>query len=333
MSARRRFDGVHLRRNRSGLGLRVVFSEAQSPQSGYPSQDSEHVDSKTPSAPGPADSPSIRRPSRHRRSRKRGEVKSIALTVIGSGSEPVTIAVGEISIGADPTNDIVLTAAGVLARHARVTLDEDGAMLRLPEPQLDVRLNHRRVESLAFLHDGDIIEIGSHSIAVEIQVDHTTAPVSRDEQDGRATRVRRVPPKFVLRGVTGSQFGKLIPIYGRLVIGRGNECDLVLDEPGLSRRHAIIESMPDGLFLRDLGSANGSYLNGTRVRDSVLKHGDQIVVDSVRFLIQAIDQLDQPAVALPARAAPASLPRWLLWSAVAATMFTAGVVATLLMIR
>jgi len=261
-------------------------------------------------------------------------VKSITLTVMGNGSEPVRIDAGELSIGSDAANDIVLPGINVLTRHARVTLDDDGAMLRLPQAQLDVRLNHRRVESLAFLHDGDVIELGGHSITVDVQIDRSgTVPASGDATDGRATRVRRVAPKFVLRGVTGSQFGKLIPIYGRLVIGRGNECDLVLDEPGLSRRHAVIESLPDGLFLRDLGSANGSYLNGTRVRDSVLKHGDQIVVDSVRFLVQAIDQLEQPAVALPGRPESVTLPRWLLWGAAAVTMFLAGMVVTLLLLR
>lgn len=300
----------------------------------HPSGLTGHADADL-SAASNANPPSTTgRTSRRRRSRRRGEVKSIALTVLGEGSAPVRIETGALSIGADTSNDIVLDAPGVLGRHATVTLDEDGAMLRLPQPQLDVRLNHRRVESLAFLHDGDIIEIAGRSIAVEIQIDRTGAlPASREEQDGRATRVRRVPPKFVLRGVTGSQFGKLVPIYGRLVIGRGNECDLVLDEPGLSRRHAVIESLPDGLFLRDLGSANGSYLNGTRVRDSMLRHGDQIVVDSVRFLVQAIDQLDQPMTPLSSRSASVTLPRWLLWGAVAVMMFLAGVVVTLLLVR
>ena len=330
MPARRRFDGVHLRRNRNGPGLRVMFSDAEisnptemhdaAGRSGSPDNLEQRGDAPSAQA------------SRRRRSRRRGEVKSIALTVIGTGSAPVSIGTGEISIGADPGNDVVLAGPGILPRHARVTLDGDGAMLRLPQPQLDVRLNHRRVESLAFLHDGDIIEIGSDSIAVEIVVDRSAAPANRDEQDGRATRVRRVPPRFVLRGVTGSQFGKLIPIYGRLVIGRGNECDLVLDEPGLSRRHAVIETLPDGLFLRDLGSANGSYLNGQRVRDAALRHGDQIVVDSVRFLVQAIDQLDQPAVALPVRP-PTRLPRWLVWTGLGLLMFCAGIVATLMLVR
>ncbi len=62
----------------------------------------------------------------------------------------------------------------------------------------------------------------------------------------------------MLRGVSGAQFGRIVPVRGRLTIGRGNECDLMLDEPEMSRRHAMIENNGDGIYLRDLGSSNGT---------------------------------------------------------------------------
>ena len=96
-----------------------------------------------------------------------------------------------------------------------------------------------------------------------------------------------VPPKVVLRGVSGSYFGKIVPVRGRLVIGRGSECDLILDESEMSRRHAVIENSGDGIFLRDLGSANGTFVNGVQVRDAVLHPDDQIAFDRNRFLLEA----------------------------------------------
>lgn len=260
-------------------------------------------------------------------------MKSITLTVMGGELAPVTLTDGELRIGSAADSELVLSAPGVQPRHARITLDEDGAMLRLAQPDLGVRLNHRQVESLAFLHDGDLIEIAGIVIPVQVQGERATGDLSEADPDDRATRVRRVAPKYVLRGVTGSQFGKLLPIYGRMVIGRGSDCDLVLDEAGLSRRHAVIETLPDGLFLRDLGSANGSYVNGTRVRDTVLKHGDQIVLDNVRFLVQAIDQLDQPSVVAPVRRAGTGQARWWGWIILAVAVFAAGVITTLLLLR
>lgn len=106
-------------------------------------------------------------------------------------------------------------------------------------------------------------------------------------EQNNETRYRMAPPKAVLRGVSGTYFGKVIPVSGRLTIGRGNDCDLVLDEPEMSRRHAMVEATPAGIWLRDLGSSNGTYVNGVQVRDAVLFTGDQLAFDRNRFLIEA----------------------------------------------
>ena len=55
----------------------------------------------------------------------------------------------------------------------------------------------------------------------------------------------------------------------------------------MSRRHAIIENSGDGIYLRDLGSANGTFVNGVQVRDAVLHPDDQIAFDRNRFLLEA----------------------------------------------
>lgn len=257
-------------------------------------------------------------------------MRSVSLSVAGSQAEPAMIrSAGELRLGSADECDIRLDGPGIAPVHARITLDDDGAMLRMHSEGLSVQLNERLVESLAFLHDGDLIAIGGHRLEVGVHGERADAR-GPESAEARATRVRRVAPRYVLRGVTGSQFGRLIPIYGRLVIGRGSDCDLVLDEPGLSRRHAVLEAMPDGLFLRDMGSANGSFVNGTRVRDTALRHGDQIVLDSIRFLVQAIDQMDQPSA--PAHQ-PGGARRWRLlpWLLAGAALFSAGVLTALLL--
>jgi diguanylate cyclase (GGDEF)-like protein len=59
-------------------------------------------------------------------------------------------------------------------------------------------------------------------------------------------------------------------------IGRGSACQLILDADSVSRRHARIEWTGQSHRLIDLASTNGTYLNGARVRDAVLKDGDRI---------------------------------------------------------
>ena len=70
-----------------------------------------------------------------------------------------------------------------------------------------------------------------------------------------------------------------------IVVGRLPECDIVLDDPRVSRRHAEIKPDADGYRLSDLGSLNGTTVNGVTVRDHVLVDRDAIGIGShtIRF--------------------------------------------------
>jgi two-component system cell cycle response regulator len=61
-------------------------------------------------------------------------------------------------------------------------------------------------------------------------------------------------------------------------IGRGSTSGLVLDADSVSRRHAKIEPAGSGHQLTDLGSTNGTYVNGLRVKEHVLKDGDRVQI-------------------------------------------------------
>ena len=76
-----------------------------------------------------------------------------------------------------------------------------------------------------------------------------------------------------------------------LVIGRGTEADLRINDPGISRRHAEIRVKGAGAVLDvdivDLGSTNGIIVNGHRVRQAPLKAGSRIEIGSTRMLVHA----------------------------------------------
>jgi pSer/pThr/pTyr-binding forkhead associated (FHA) protein len=63
-----------------------------------------------------------------------------------------------------------------------------------------------------------------------------------------------------------------------LVIGRAQECDITLDDPSVSRRHAEVRIEGDGFAITDLGSTNGTQLNGQRVQTARLAPGDRISI-------------------------------------------------------
>jgi hypothetical protein len=76
-----------------------------------------------------------------------------------------------------------------------------------------------------------------------------------------------------------------------LVIGRGTEADLRINDPGISRRHAEIRVKGSGALLEvdivDLGSTNGIIVNGHRVRSSSLRDGSRLEIGSTRMLVHA----------------------------------------------
>jgi len=69
----------------------------------------------------------------------------------------------------------------------------------------------------------------------------------------------------------------------RMTIGRSRECELVVDDPNVSRRHAEVRKTIEGWMIADLGSTNGVKLNGRRVHEEVLRPGDKITLGLVEL--------------------------------------------------
>ena len=72
-----------------------------------------------------------------------------------------------------------------------------------------------------------------------------------------------------------------------LVIGRLPECDVVLNDPNVSRRHAELYRQGADVVLQDLGSTNGTKVNGGIVSTVVLSDGDEIIIGANRMAFEA----------------------------------------------
>ncbi|HET7747570.1 MAG TPA: FHA domain-containing protein [Vicinamibacteria bacterium] len=70
-----------------------------------------------------------------------------------------------------------------------------------------------------------------------------------------------------------------------VTLGRDPGCDLVLNDPKCSRRHAIVEAGPSGLVVRDAGSANGIYVNDRKTDRAPLRDGDVIRLGDVKVTV------------------------------------------------
>jgi class 3 adenylate cyclase len=85
----------------------------------------------------------------------------------------------------------------------------------------------------------------------------------------------------ILDGADGS---RRVRVEGRLTLGRGDEAELRIDDPEISRAHAVVAPTPDGLEIHDLGSLNGTWVNGERISGpTLLASGDAVRVGATRI--------------------------------------------------
>src|ERR1051326_5375538 len=87
-----------------------------------------------------------------------------------------------------------------------------------------------------------------------------------------------------LVAISGPLEGASFPIGGELSIGRDRQNTLAIEDRVLSRRHCAIQETDGKCSLRDLGSSNGTYVNGLPVAARVLNDGDQITAGQSLFL-------------------------------------------------
>lgn len=248
--------------------------------------------------------------------------------IFPGGEHPqVLLGPGINKIGSDPQATIVLDRPGVMPRHCELNVGPHGVMLQVPAGTT-VNVNGSRVDGLIALRPGDTV--GFDGVQARLASLDTAAPVgyrvSADpsiplsaNDDPGATTIRPVLPKYVLRGVSGDGFGRTYPVVGSTIIGRSDECNLRIDERGISRQHACLTPGPAGLEIQDLGSANGCFINGKRVHRGHAVAGDEIGFDTQRFLLVAPGQAAQVHATQRARAVDRSkkAPAWR-WLALAA---------------
>jgi pSer/pThr/pTyr-binding forkhead associated (FHA) protein len=90
-----------------------------------------------------------------------------------------------------------------------------------------------------------------------------------------------------LRVASGRQMGSVIPLpAGKFLIGREEDCHLRPNSDLVSRHHCVFTADGLSLRLRDLGSTNGTYVNGERIRGAILLNdGDMVSIGKLEFTV------------------------------------------------
>lgn len=86
---------------------------------------------------------------------------------------------------------------------------------------------------------------------------------------------------------------------GPQVIGRSSDCDIQITDQGISRQHLKVTPENGGLRVVDMGSRNAFKVRGSKVRETVLGHNEELTIGSISFIFQAHDD-ELPGASLPA---------------------------------
>src|SRR5438067_11579371 len=98
-------------------------------------------------------------------------------------------------------------------------------------------------------------------------------------------------PRFALRFISGKYQGGEFPLRmdREIIVGRSSELDMVLVEDMVSRKHAKIATTADQIVIQDLGSTNGTFVNGEKIKKVRLKEGDRILIGTSIIKLVAVD--------------------------------------------
>ena len=209
------------------------------------------------------------------------------------GGKRIPVAAGETIIGSAPGCAIVLEGEGVLPRHALVNGTPQGAAaIRSAEPGAELLINGVQLgtDPTPVLH-GDKIQIAGHEI---LAVDPRRSGHTQLFDSGAFADL--APPVQAARPAGAASGGRLVCLTdGReytigaepLVFGRDAGADVVVTGNEVSRRHAEIQTSPEGYVLMDL-SVNGTFVNGQRIgRRHLLARADVIRIGNDEFRFYA----------------------------------------------
>ena len=155
-------------------------------------------------------------------------------------------------------------------RHAALRPVERGLEIEDLGSANGTAVNGEFVTGCRRLRHGDVVQVGSTRLIADVPAgprQDTALPGTRQDA--------------LLVVKEGAFLGRRYPVAGDVVIGRLG-ADITFDDPLVSRRHATVRPLRDGLEIEDLGSVNGTRVNGAQVEGTQrLANGDVVAIGRV----------------------------------------------------
>ena len=238
------------------------------------------------------------------------------------GSQQEQDVSGQLTIGRGEGNDLILSEGGVSRKHARFFVEGETFMVEDAGSSNGTFVDGEKIEGPTRLSNKSQVVIGDYEIQLKLgtkQLPRASKANARPSKEPtsaagkaakplapRSTRVvqavkpapggpsaiakRAGPQKAAgpqLRGLSGAVTGKAFSLTGTMTVGRVAGVDIVIDDDSVSRRHAELIVSGREVTVKDLGSANGTTVNGAPIADdTILAAGDIIQFGVVEVMFE-----------------------------------------------
>jgi len=217
---------------------------------------------------------------------------SLVIQMSGQEKKVVPLKGKELIIGRTTENDIVLDEPYISRRHARLFLEGGFYFIEDLKSKLGVEVNGKKISKIQLNNGDEIILSSAHLIFVEgpdEEARQTGAKEAMAPVDGDATVLHA--PEEMYKLVTISKDGEIMEhtiTDEGLMIGRSQTAEVKLEDKLASRQHARIWDSMGRIFIEDLGSNNGTFLDDRRIKkeQKVEVQGKQVIkIASYRLLV------------------------------------------------
>ncbi|MGA1791970.1 MAG: FHA domain-containing protein [bacterium] len=207
-----------------------------------------------------------------------------------------------VSIGRRQGNEIVLDDRNVSRQHAQIKREGDAFIIEDMQSTGGTEVNGKKISSQQ-IYTGDVIKIGDFELYFFSGMKGEEKTVFNEEEEEDRTSFDEDRTKFYEEPLAKLLVKRAENLQGdinleeEMVIGRGEEADIQLEDSRISRKHCKIALKDKNFVITDLQSANGTFVNGGKISEKALQNGDQIQIGNALFEFQ----MQQGAQIVPQR--------------------------------
>ncbi len=193
---------------------------------------------------------------------------------------------GRVRLGRAGHNDVILDDSMASREHAQIEVGADQVLIRDLGSGNGTFVNEVRLTAAQPLRDGDRIRIG-HTTVVYHRPQVVAPEAPKGPATGEPTMLWETEEPLWLARADGQRFA----VTHSLRLGRAPDNDLVLEDRSASHYHARIDLVSGRAIVADLGSSNGTWVNGRRISaPHPLQHGDHVQLGDALFTFQVEGQ-------------------------------------------